>query len=128
MNKILYKVLFIGFVIILLQLTVFVTESKAGFFDDIIKQGDSFTDSGKITIEKTEANSAAKYIFNTLFYIGMAASLIIGGVIGIKFMIASAEEKAKLKETMIPYILGCVVVFGAFTIWKIVVLALDGIA
>ena len=31
------------------------------------------------------------------------------------------EEKAEIKTMLIPYIIGCVVVFGAFTIWKIVV-------
>ena len=33
----------------------------------------------------------------------------------------SIEEKAEIKTMLIPYIIGCVVVFGAFTIWKIVV-------
>lgn len=46
---------------------------------------------------------------------------IVGTILGIQFMIASAEEKAKVKETLVPYIVGCIVIFGAFTIWSIVV-------
>ena len=47
--------------------------------------------------------------------------LIVGTIIGIQFMVASAEDKAKVKEALVPYIIGCAVIFGAFTIWSIVV-------
>ena len=33
----------------------------------------------------------------------------------------SVSEKANVKETLIPYIAGCIVIFGAFGIWKLVV-------
>ena len=36
-------------------------------------------------------------------------------------MTGSASEKAQVKETLIPYVVGCVVVFGAFGIWKLVI-------
>ena len=36
-------------------------------------------------------------------------------------MMGSASQKAETKELIIPYIVGCVVVFGAFIIWKIVI-------
>ena len=42
-------------------------------------------------------------------------------VIGIQFIMGSADEKAKIKETLLPYIIGVCVIFGAFTIWKVVV-------
>ena len=35
-------------------------------------------------------------------------------------MIGSIEEKAQVKESLIPFVIGCVVVFGAFGIWKMV--------
>lgn len=46
---------------------------------------------------------------------------VVGIIIGIQFMVASAEDKAKVKETLVPYIVGCIVIFGAFTIWSIAV-------
>lgn len=46
---------------------------------------------------------------------------IVGTIIGIQFMVASAEDKAKVKEALVPYIIGCIVIFGAFTIWSIAV-------
>ena len=52
-------------------------------------------------------------------------AVIIGMVIGIQFMTASVEEKAKIKESLVPYVVGCVVVFGAFGIWKLAVTVLS---
>lgn len=46
---------------------------------------------------------------------------LVGTVIGIQFMVASAEDKAKVKEALIPYVIGCAVIFGAFTIWSMAV-------
>ena len=46
---------------------------------------------------------------------------IIAGILGIKFMIGSAEEKAQIKDALIPFVIGCIVIFGAFGIWKIFV-------
>lgn len=36
-------------------------------------------------------------------------------------MIASAEDKAKVKEAIVPFIIGTAVIFGAFTIWSLVI-------
>ena len=33
----------------------------------------------------------------------------------------SIEEKAKVKESMVPWIIGIIVSFGAFTIWEVAV-------
>ena len=53
--------------------------------------------------------------------IGIVVMLLVGTIIGIQFMVASAEDKAKVKETLVPYVIGCVVIFGAFAIWKLAV-------
>ena len=42
-------------------------------------------------------------------------------------MIASTEERANIKQNMIPYIIGTVVILGALSIWKFLVDFLDGI-
>ena len=42
-------------------------------------------------------------------------------------MFTSVEEKANVLETMIPYLIGCVVTFGAFGIWKIAITIMQGI-
>ena len=91
--------------------------------------GDSFINKGKAemhsenneTIYEDKIRTNASNIFNILLAIGVVLTVIIGGVLGIKFMVASAEDKAKIKEALIPYILGCVVIYGAFGIWSLIV-------
>ena len=79
--------------------------------------------SGLITTDSLK--KASNSIYNILLTVGVVAAVIIGIVIGIQFITGSAEEKAKVKETLIPYISGCIIVFGAFIIWKIVVTVLQ---
>ena len=42
-------------------------------------------------------------------------------------MTGSVSQKAKIKETLIPYIAGCIVIFGAFGIWKLVVTIMSSV-
>lgn len=58
---------------------------------------------------------------------GIFVILIIGSVLGIKYMFASVEEKASIKETLKPFIVGSVIILGAFGIWKFLVEFLDGV-
>lgn len=56
--------------------------------------------------------------------IGMVASVLVLVVLGIKYMMGSAEEKAEYKKTMIPYIIGCFMLMGV----SILVGLIEGIA
>ncbi len=97
---------------------------------DAISDGNDFLNNGKKqvgTIDSSLKNDA-DVIYNILLAFGTAIAVIIGGLLGIKFMIASVEDKAKIKEALIPYVIGCVVVFGAFGIWKLVVEVLNNIS
>ena len=67
-------------------------------------------------------------MYNILLGIGVFLAVAVGMYLAIKFMLASAEDKAKVKESLVPYIAGCVVIFGAFTIWKLAIVLLSGIA
>ena len=64
-------------------------------------------------------------ISSCLFIVAIITAVIVGLVIAIKFITGSVIEKAEVKETLTPYIAGCVVVFGAFGIWKLVVTILN---
>ena len=47
---------------------------------------------------------------------GVIVAVVIILIIGIKYMVGSAEEKAEYKKTMIPYIVGAVLIFAGATI------------
>lgn len=98
-------------------------DSWASYADDFLKASE-----GKdIGINKDKLNEASSDIYNTLTSLGMIISVIVGLILGITYMMASAEDKAKVKESLIPYIVGCTVIFGAFGIWKIVVNTFNGL-
>ena len=62
-----------------------------------------------------------------VIYLLLIALLTIGIILGIQFMTGSVEQKAKVKDALVPYIAGCIIIFGAFGIWKLVVTILRGI-
>lgn len=97
----------------------------ANGIDDIIKSGDQFISGGNILLNQQKLNEKQSFIYNSLLTVGIILTVVIGGFLGIKFMIASAEDKAEIKQMLIPYVIGCVVIYGAFGIWKIIITILD---
>lgn len=92
--------------------------------DDIIENADSFVQSGKSstdTLNGTELQNVSGILYNVLLTIGVAAAVITGAILGIQFMTGSVEQKAKVKDSLIPFVVGCVIIFGAFGIWKLVI-------
>lgn len=52
--------------------------------------------------------------------VGVLVAVVILLILGIKYMMGSAEEKADYKKSMIPYLVGAVMIFSASTIAGIV--------
>ncbi|MBR0427877.1 MAG: hypothetical protein IJK18_06750 [Clostridia bacterium] len=126
--KLIKIVLVLIILVFIFQLVFIPTISLADGVGDIVKQGDKFVTDGNILIDQEKLNKGQSIIFNILLAVGVILTVIVGGYLGIQFMMASAEDKAKIKEAMIPYVLGCIVIYGAFAIWKIVITVLDSIA
>lgn len=72
------------------------------------------------TVDTTKVNTLGQNVISIISTIGSIASVIVLVILGIKYMMGSAEEKAEYKKTLIPYILGAVLVFAAATIASIV--------
>ena len=64
----------------------------------------------------TDIQDLGGRILGILQTVGVVLSVIILVVLGIKYMMGSAEEKAEYKKTMIPYLVGAVLIFLAPTI------------
>lgn len=52
-------------------------------------------------------------LINIVAVVGSAVAIIALIVLGIKYMMGSAEEKAEYKKTLLPYVIGAAMVFGA---------------
>ena len=120
-------------IIICLILTIFIFNTNYVFaISDIISGADDFIkdgvkdDSPVITDDRLEEMS--DLLYNSLLIIAIVIAVIVGLVIAIQFMTGSVSQKAKIKETLIPYVAGCIVIFGAFGIWKLVVTILSSTA
>ena len=66
-------------------------------------------------------------LYTILLIAATAVTLIVGIVLGIKYMVGSAEEKAEYKKMLIPYVAGCIAIYGSLGIWKLVVSILSSI-
>ena len=79
----------------------------------------------------TTANGKVKdlggKILGVLQTAGVVVAVVILIVLGIKYMMGSASEKAEYKKTMIPYLIGAIFIFAAPTIANIVFQLAEGL-
>lgn len=73
------------------------------------------------TVTAQEANTdkitnMGGQIITIISVVGSVAAVIVLVVIGLKYMMGSAEEKAEYKKTLMPYVIGAVLVFAASAI------------
>lgn len=85
-----------------------------------IAKGDSTVETGKIQ----ELGASIVTIMQT---VGIVVAVVILLVLGIKYMMGSAEEKAEYKKTMLPYIVGAILIFASTTIVNIVYQLANGL-
>lgn len=85
------------------------TGKKNQGITDLTEIGNNFSDIGKV-----------------LVYIG--AGVLVGGLayIGIMYMVSSPEKQGKLKQQLIGILVAAVVIFGAYSIWSILITILAG--
>ena len=77
-------------------------------------------DGSGASADTTRLNSLGQNIISIVATVGSIVSVVILVVLGIKYMMGSAEEKAEYKKTLLPYIIGAALVFAASTIASII--------
>ena len=118
---------------LLLSFSMSYSRTNAATLSNIVSGADSFIQNGqgdsKIDNEDIHnlSDSISKSPNCVLLIIGTIVAMIVGVVLGIQFITGSVEAKSKVKESLIPYVAGCVVIFGAFGIWKLVITILQGL-
>ena len=68
----------------------------------------------------TQVQTFGQNIMGVIQVLGVVIAVIVLMVLGIKYMMGSAEEKAEYKKTMIPYLVGAILIFAASTIANVV--------
>ncbi len=75
--------------------------------------------SGTAPQDKSIQNVGNK-IIGVLQTVGVVISVIVLIVLGIKYMMGSAEEKAEYKKTMMPYVIGAALIFAASALAQVI--------
>lgn len=120
------KIVFIAVIAIFL-INIFQPEVSAveiRSFDEMKTAINQFMNTGKngnsANISGDDMGSIVIPIANILTAIGVIVLVAVTIVMGIKYMFATPEEAAKLKQQLIGLVVAGVVILGATAIWKIV--------
>ena len=120
-SKIIKKALLI-LIIVTLMISI-PLYSKAFSFDTLLTDADTFIEQGSSSeasgISQYQVKPIADSIANILLVIAIGVAMISAAVMAINFIIQSVEDKAKIKEAMVPWIIGIFVTAGAYGIWRI---------
>ena len=104
--------------------------SRDDTYDDGLEQSmtdadDFITDGSNDKLDMQDFQTQFGDIYNIVLQIGVGLAVIVGIVLGVKFILSSVEGKAEVKKMLITYVISCTVIFGSFGIWKIVVTILQ---
>ena len=75
---------------------------------------------GNGNVQTNDLTKVGNNIVTIIQVVGIVIAVIVLLVIGIKYMIGSASEKAEYKKTMIPYIVGAVLIFAGTSLVKVI--------
>lgn len=127
-----YKKLLITIMVIFIILfNLFIPNAYAGPLQDIMNRAEGFVNNGENggnVINNDALKEGSNTLYNVLLVIGIAVAFIWGIVLGIQFVTGSLGEKADVKKNLIVYVIGCIIIFGAFGIWRLLLQLLQPLA
>ena len=127
-----YKKLLINIMVIFIILfNLFIPNAYAGPLQGIVDNAQNFVNNGENggnVINNNDLKEGSNTLYNVLLIIGIAVAFIWGIVLGIQFITGSLGEKADVKKNLIVYLVGCVIIFGAFGIWRLLLQLLEPLA
>lgn len=126
MNNTIFKICIVLALIVISLFFIIPNYSSAEgtSWKDIESSAKDFMDRGQkkggSTIQSAETKMAdiVVPIAQILVTIGTVVVVVVASVIGIKYMIANPEEKAKLKTQLIGLVVATIVIFAAQFIWR----------
>lgn len=75
---------------------------------------------GNGNVQTNDLTEVGNNIVTIIQVVGIVIAVIVLLVIGIKYMMGSASEKAEYKKTMIPYIVGAVLIFAGTSLVRVI--------
>lgn len=112
-NKITLRILLITTIILFTIISIVNATIDPGDYDPSKKPPTS-SDVGKIA-------NIANPIIGTIKVIGIVIAVITLALLGVKYMTGSISEKAEYKKTMIPYLIGAILVVSITQILGVII-------
>lgn len=75
---------------------------------------------GNGNVQTNDLIKVGNNIVTIIQVVGIVIAVIVLLVIGVKYMMGSASEKAEYKKTMIPYIVGAVLIFAGTSLVRVI--------
>lgn len=75
---------------------------------------------GNGNVQTNDLTKVGNNIVTIIQVVGIVIAVIVLLVIGIKYMMGSAAEKSEYKKTMIPYIVGAVLIFAGTSLVRVI--------
>lgn len=123
MSKKAINILIILMLLCVLVILPSVAYASNGTFDASTYQPSSTTDA----TGASKIQDLGNVMISVIRTVGTIISVAILSIIGIKYMTGSVEEKAEYKKTMLPYVIGAVILFGITSFIGIIVDLVKGL-
>ena len=75
---------------------------------------------GNGNVQTNDLTKVGNNVVTIIQVVGIVVAVIVLLIIGIKYMMGSASEKAEYKKTMIPYIVGAVLIFAGTSLVRVI--------
>lgn len=109
--------LIVALLIVLTIATISVSSFATSDAGNVLTQ---LTGTPSSAIETGKIINIGNSIIAVVRIVGVVVAVVILLILGIKYMMGSAEEKADYKKSMIPYIVGAVLIFASTAIVGVV--------
>ena len=110
-TKIIFSTIMIVMMVILTVAPVFAATTGAV---------DPKTLTGSSNANTTTMQNIGNQIITVVSVAGSIVSVVVLIVLGIKYMMGSAEEKAEYKKSMMPYVIGAALIFAASALAQVI--------
>lgn len=134
MKKSIKLIVFMTLILFTIMAPTVKTYAETADIGGVANSANDFINTGKnpasniIVVKADEMKGVSDLIYNVLFAVAIIVLVLWGTILGIQFITGAAEEKAEIKKALVPYVVGTIIVFSTFSIWKLVVTILQPLA
>lgn len=105
------------FLMILIIISIFISVTNTSYAGEIVGK----LNMGKVNQIDSTANgtgllNAINGVIGLMQLVGSGVALIIITILGIKYILASPSDKADVKKSIMPILIGCLLLFGGVNI------------